>query len=257
MSKILVVPDIHGRTFWKKVTEEIDNYDKVVFLGDYLDAYDFEEISNEQAIENFKEIIDFKKQHNDKVILLFGNHDMPYAFTAYFKFSSYHCRIMRNDYDTIRKLFVDNIDLFQLAYVHEDIIFTHAGIESGWLYSFIDENADINEICDAVNGLTDSDEKLRQLFKITSPRGGRDKHGSCIWADIEDMAWQFNLTRTPDAHISPIMKTKQVFGHTLQAFRDYTNKIQMGNEEVFGNYMMLDCAKVFILETENFIITKL
>lgn len=71
---ILVCGDIHGRKFWKKPCENIDNYDKVVFLGDYLDPYNFEFISVEEAIENFKEIIELKRNNMDKVVLLLGNH---------------------------------------------------------------------------------------------------------------------------------------------------------------------------------------
>ena len=41
MSKrILVVPDIHGETFWREpVQRYIDQVDRIVFLGDYLDPY--------------------------------------------------------------------------------------------------------------------------------------------------------------------------------------------------------------------------
>ena len=45
MNKILIIPDIHGRTFWKKAYELVDIVDKVVFLGDYLDSYSHENIS--------------------------------------------------------------------------------------------------------------------------------------------------------------------------------------------------------------------
>ena len=38
--KILVVPDVHGETFWRKpVQKYIDQVDRLIFLGDYLDPY--------------------------------------------------------------------------------------------------------------------------------------------------------------------------------------------------------------------------
>lgn len=74
MKKVLVIPDIHGRTFWKEPCSKIDEYEKIIFLGDYLDPYDFENISVEDAIANFEEIIDFAKKNINKVILLLGNH---------------------------------------------------------------------------------------------------------------------------------------------------------------------------------------
>ena len=44
MKRILVVPDVHGRLFWKEpVKKYINTVDRVVFLGDYLDPYEGEE----------------------------------------------------------------------------------------------------------------------------------------------------------------------------------------------------------------------
>ena len=50
------------------------NIDRIIFLGDYLDEYPDEGITRNQSKENFKEIIDFKSNNPDKVILLLGNH---------------------------------------------------------------------------------------------------------------------------------------------------------------------------------------
>lgn len=37
MTKILVIPDLHGRGFWK---EPCNNWEgKIIFLGDYHDPY--------------------------------------------------------------------------------------------------------------------------------------------------------------------------------------------------------------------------
>ena len=37
MTKILVIPDLHGRSFWK---EPCDNWEgRIIFLGDYHDPY--------------------------------------------------------------------------------------------------------------------------------------------------------------------------------------------------------------------------
>ena len=74
MSKILIVGDVHGRKFWHKAEEIIDKVDKVVFLGDYLDPYPHEGILVNEAIQEFKQILEFKEKYNDKVVLLTGNH---------------------------------------------------------------------------------------------------------------------------------------------------------------------------------------
>ncbi len=90
--KIIILPDIHGRDFWQVAREHIDACDRVVFLGDYFDPYSFEGVSVVKAIENFRQILLFVKEFPDKVVMLLGNHDMPYYSERYLAFSSYHCR---------------------------------------------------------------------------------------------------------------------------------------------------------------------
>ena len=76
MKKILIIPDVHGRDFWiEPVKKVINNKDYfIVFLGDYLSCYPYEWEPgidyNQIAIERFKEVLDFKKDNPEKVILL-------------------------------------------------------------------------------------------------------------------------------------------------------------------------------------------
>ena len=67
---ILIIPDVHGRTFWRKAKELVKQYQKIIFLGDYLDPYSYEGINPDMAFIEFKEIIEFKKKYPKKVILL-------------------------------------------------------------------------------------------------------------------------------------------------------------------------------------------
>ena len=81
MSKILIIPDTHGRQFWRDpCTNHKDEFEKIVFVGDYISPYPAERISNKQAIEVLKEIVNFKKENEDKVVLLLGNHRVNFAF---------------------------------------------------------------------------------------------------------------------------------------------------------------------------------
>ena len=263
---ILVCGDIHGRKFWKKPCENIDNYDKLVFLGDYLDPYNFEFISVEEAIENFKEIIELKRNNMDKVILLIGNHDCPYAFKDYFNLSSYHCRHSKLFHNVISKLFTENKDLFQIAYVYptqslsinDEILFTHAGVESNWLDKVVKcDETDIHKIAETLNTLTETKTGLIKLFCITPERGGRDKYGSCIWCDVHDMYWDNELKRNPEVTIKPIQNIKQIFGHTLQAYYNENRKIVYGDAWEFDNCKMLDTTNAYELNAETFTITKI
>ena len=45
MNNIIVNPDIHGRRFWEESAKRVNEFDKIIFLGDYFDPYDFEKIS--------------------------------------------------------------------------------------------------------------------------------------------------------------------------------------------------------------------
>ena len=264
MNNIIVNPDIHGRDFWEESAKRVNEFDKIIFLGDYFDPYDFEKISVEDAIEIFKKILDFKKNNIDKVILLLGNHDLPYVFDEYYEFSNWHCRHSEKYHNEIHNLFNDNISFFKIAHVEDDILFTHAGVESGWLENVVKCNeSNINKIAHALNELTKSKDGLEKLYCITSERGGRDRFGSCVWADVHDMWWDVESLKNPDTIRKPIHNIKQIFGHTMQAFYDtnrnislnganMTRNIVFGKPIEFENCKMLDCAKSFILDSDKF-----
>lgn len=91
--RILVLPDVHGRLFWKEpVQKYIDVVDRVVFLGDYLDPYGDEggDYDAESIFENLKEIVELKRNNMDKVVLLKGNHDQHYASSCLMNLLAVH-----------------------------------------------------------------------------------------------------------------------------------------------------------------------
>ena len=77
MTKILVIPDVHGRGFWK---EPCNNWtDKIIFLGDYHDPYGEyidEEPNKAESLTNLKELVAFVENRRkiSDVICLLGNH---------------------------------------------------------------------------------------------------------------------------------------------------------------------------------------
>ena len=50
-NEILVIPDVHGRDFWKEPCREWEG--KVIFLGDYHDPYT-QQVSKNNSLENLK-----------------------------------------------------------------------------------------------------------------------------------------------------------------------------------------------------------
>lgn len=253
MKKILVIPDIHGRTFWKQTLEKVslEDYEKVIFLGDYMDPYPFErEITVESALENFKEILDLKKNNYEKVILLLGNHDFYYFYKE-----RGPSRWSFKHHTEIEKMFDENRSCFQLAYETEKTLFSHSGYLAEWAQYCVENDflEKFEPTAESINSLLKSDEGKRCLEMVSYTRGGIYKYGSCIWADfIEHEDANYN---SPYIRTDFICEKKQVFGHTLQLnleeYYEHDN-IVSGKEIIRENLAMLDCRKAFEYDEENF-----
>ncbi len=261
--KILVLPDIHGRTFWKEPCQHLNDYDNVIFLGDYLDPYDFDGITVENAIDNFKHILSFAKD-NPKVVMLLGNHDMPYFSEEYYMFNTYHSRHSHRYHKEISALFKEYEDLFKVADVEDGILFTHAGCQKNWLNIVFqgkymqenDEKIDLNKLCDDINDLLKTTDGLLKLYQVSFHRGGDDIAGSCIWAHYVELFEDYD---TYDRKLS-LYNIKQIFGHTIQAYGRYDANgnvvYSYGGPIEIGNLKMIDTACAYELDTESFTIKK-
>ena len=133
----LVFGDIHGRTIWKDIIKK-EKYDKVIFLGDYVTTHEL--ISDEQQLSNFIDILNFKKDNLDRVILLRGNHDL-------WNFSWGDCTPFPSNklLSSLRPLFDDFSNLSQWIYIKDNILFSHAGISQIWLDNNNLKIEDIND----------------------------------------------------------------------------------------------------------------
>lgn len=72
MKKILIIPDVHGRKFWRRAIERglKENVDKIIFLGDYGDPYGSEEISHKDALMELEDIIQFQEKQSQQGSLI-------------------------------------------------------------------------------------------------------------------------------------------------------------------------------------------
>jgi len=125
--KQIILGDIHGRDHWKEVINQEKEFDRVIFLGDYFDSFDIEPI---KQLENFYDIVQFKKDNMNKVILLIGNHDYQYWPGTDEKYSGYQ-PVMRSQFEeSLNK----NKDILQICFVDEhDTVYVHAGLTLTWL----------------------------------------------------------------------------------------------------------------------------
>jgi hypothetical protein len=130
--KIITIGDIHGRVRWKEVLESEAVWDKVVFLGDYFDAWD--DFTPADQLYNFLEIAKFKRDNPDKVVLLFGNHDYHYMPGVKDFYSGYQATARFHFQNALD----DNRDSIQACYKWENYLFTHAGVTTVWWKNLID-----------------------------------------------------------------------------------------------------------------------
>lgn len=239
--KYLIIPDVHGRAFWREpVMETLQDTDAhIIFLGDYHDPYP-QEFSDgddylQRSVDQFKEIIELKKQNPGRMTLLIGNHDCGYAIGDDICSS----RMDRWHRGELERLFQENRELFQIAeevdIAGRHIIFSHAGILKGWVRLVWGDEMDNPgfNVVDRLNNawLTDHYGILDALGNYDSWRGwGGFKYGSPVWSDIR--AW---LKVTPEETYE-----FNIVGHT-----------QLQRQLVLDTIADLDCRKAFYLDDQG------
>lgn len=236
---MIIIPDIHGRIFWKKPVEENLGKEYILFLGDYLDPYYYEDVPPEEVFPRFMEILALKQEHPDDIMLLLGNHDLHYVNGALQGGRYDYLHGVRN-----KKAFSDNARLFQLTYeivIHgQRYLFSHAGIHAGWIqkYKAYLGGAEPEEIGRTLNEYWWNNGHWPRLFTILKDipysRFGNCRYGSPVWADIKD--WQDDPEELPGIY--------QIFGHSQQE-----------TDPVIGrHFASLDCRKAFRLTNDGIII---
>lgn len=202
MIKILSVGDLHGCSAWKTfgdIKHLLDvpdtntyGYDYYVFIGDYVDSFTK---TNDEIFENLLELIKFKKNHPDRVILLWGNHDIQYLTLD----REHSCTGFRpvacfDLHDVFRR----NRNLFQLAFQIDNYLWTHAGVHRGWYeYEFPYNSPNIGD--DLNNAFLENN---KSIFNVGLSRGGRYNVGGPLWADKKEISNK------------PIRGYHQIVGHT-------------------------------------------
>lgn len=232
--QILIVPDVHGRSFWKAAIPYIEAGIETVFLGDYHDPYSDEGICAEESLKNFEKIVSLAKSHPN-VHLLLGNHDCGYLMDNDFC----ECRHDYSNHDTLHRLFTDTDNLFRFA--HETTIngkrflFTHAGVNTKWAKMFHQFLGDTDSAPSAemLNTAFDGDRDLlyRALDVFSKERGwSRYDFGSIVWGDIRDFLIDG----------SQYKDVIQITGHT-----------QLNQPVDLGNIMCIDTHECFYIDKDG------
>lgn len=250
--KIITIPDLHGRNIWKSII--YNKYDKMIFVGDYCDSFDK---TNIEIYSNLLDLIDFKKKHPEKVVLLLGNHDIQYYYPINFIYK-YKCSGYRPEmHIDLYNIFYTNKNLFNITYQIDNYIWSHAGISNEWWktralcknlvknnrkhesYILKDEfNATDKNIAQYLNTLFEYEHDY--LYDVSYHRGGSNKLGGLLWADLYELNTPLKnyhqiVGHTPIKQITTNIinkKTSITFTDILSYYSQYDNK-EIKIEDIF------------------------
>lgn len=188
----IYVGDLHGRIYaFEKAVEQFEQekLDKLVFMGDYVDSIDYTSLEIKYLL---KQVIQYKKENPEKVILLLGNHDWQYMYGEEYRCSGFRPEIELDLY----QLFNDNEELFQVAWRNGDYMATHGGLLSDWIYRYanrLDYYSDkfgidrVNNLDILLNAISKTTDRWI-LATIPTIRGGvPGSIGGPLWADISEI----------------------------------------------------------------------
>lgn len=197
---LLAIGDLHGKSCWQSVP--FDQYDKIIFLGDYVDGFDH---SDQEILDNLHAVIELKISLPRKVSLLLGNHDLQYLHYPSYPCSGFRPSMQKRLTDVFNKY----RKLFQVAYQIDRYLFTHAGVSSGWLATFKSslegtllekELGGFKNMAAWFNAIEDTGYR-DILHQVGKKRGGTEDYGGISWADREELCAR------------PLMGFHQVVGH--------------------------------------------
>jgi 3',5'-cyclic AMP phosphodiesterase CpdA len=126
--KHLIIGDLHGRDCWEDI--DMKKYDKVVFLGDYVDSFT---LPDDTIYNNLNNLIKLKMRDWNRLILLLGNHDVQYRYFPRYQIKGFRPSMQQR----LTGLFYRYWGCFKMAYQCGDHIFTHAGITNAWYDDFL------------------------------------------------------------------------------------------------------------------------
>jgi len=228
--KTVVIGDVHGRSLWKLIVHQ-ENPDRVIFIGDYFDSFN---IKGEEQLNNFLDIIEYKKSSGKEVIMLIGNHDYHYfpevgdtGTSGYQSMFSYQ----------ISPVLDANREYLQMAYQMDEFLFSHAGVSSAFMDSVFGINGWKTEtIVEQINelfkykplsfqfGMAVSIKKMSFL----DPYGDNEEQ-SPIWIRPRSlMSANRNTLRT---------QVIQIVGHTQVKKLDINGAMKAAG----GRYYLIDC----------------
>ena len=218
--KTLVIPDVHQRIYNVDKALRLENFDEVVFLGDWLDSFlEPPDVYSFEDTCNYLKSLILEHPRKDCFKFLVGNHDMNYIFNnvgsshkSHSKRLEYYCSgYSGNKCKAFKKTFWDAglrdtffIQNFSLAHRTQGWLMSHAGL--------VPEKLPYGRTIDDVlnNILPDVWRNFRNtaychsylMADVGTYRGGNNPVGGILWLD-------WNIEMFPHQSIG-----NQIVGHT-------------------------------------------
>lgn len=174
--RLLAVGDIHTKIhIIDKVRNIIDDYDAIVFVGDYADDWS---ASAGDSIRTWERLKELQEAHSSKVTVMMGNHDFAYLKHVNERQSGF------NDNTKMLMSLPENKELEAwlsgLPEIKEidGVLYSHAGVTNFWASEFGVDSSHVIE-------------SPKSLWRNDSP----------LWARPDEFQFEY-------------YGTKQVFGHT-------------------------------------------
>lgn len=228
MKDIIVIGDIHGLRTWEQIVEKHPD-NQFVFLGDYNDPYD-PSVRDEDVLDNFRRLIEFKLAHTDKVTLLLGNHDMHYLDT---ELATLGTRFNVNLAFDLMMLFDEYSHCFQYAYQFENLLFTHAGVSEEWFMNVF-RATDRENVASLLNHSEGS--RKEALHHCGVRRGGKHPYGGIFWADKDEFDFPLEgYVQVVGHNRIPKIEVREGMNEAKIIFCDSLHK---------GNYLKIDLSSM-------------
>lgn len=231
--KTVILGDTHGTDFWKKIIN-FEKPDRVIFVGDYFDSFD---IPPQKQIENFKDILEYKKSGGAEVILLIGNHDHHYLkYVGNSGTSGYKPEIAFQAGELLEQAEL------KMAYHFRNILITHAGLSHIFMNKHF-PNYDVKNVGDDLNQLFYHKPLVFSFNTQALDPYGDDDFQSPIWIRQNSLMRANKNTELRENYI-------QVFGHTM------TSKVDTKGHHTGGKYYCIDSLSTsgeYMYVVDNFI----
>lgn len=138
MSKVLAVGDLHTKLWIIEAVEKVaNNYDAIVFVGDYADDWGS---TPQQSIDTWQALKDFQENHPERTNIVIGNHDYIYVNKTSTISSGYNniTQMLLNSYDN--KDLKEWLRGLPTTLMLDDVVYSHAGLSEEWTASFTFNN---------------------------------------------------------------------------------------------------------------------